>query len=702
MALNNPKPVQSWCVILQTFSKKNRKELVSELVKGFGLDEQEASDSIANLPIVLVDLLNLNQAKAVKEKLDVVGAVIEITNHDIIKKQCYRIEWPSQPDLSYFEAGKTSAAQPVIPSPISPVSPKLPATESLNSLPSKNEPSPSPFAPKASIPASPAKPKSLTPLPTSFPKPSQPVEKNYDAEPKAKKSWFPFGNKKQPALPVKPDASRMAKPVLLKTQTKTDDASTYQSKAKPADLNQNDWQKRTQEIQSRLEKMGAAVPESIVKPVKSVDVQPDAPIVKQDSEDLKKNSHESIVVAASKKEVPVSELPVATYEPSDAIKKNDSLVNQSTDLLEKIQKLESELLEKKKTLELKHQQIEEVQKHGEDVSQKVQQLEKILLEKESHLSAHQAELEKKHQQVEEVQKVGATFSEKVVQLEKALSEKETHLSEKHSLLEQKSEKERALSEAVANLETRLAEKSAELETRKQEVLQMHAQHEEVLKTKDHELELIQARMLEIAQKFQSLEQSLYEKQDAIAHKDSEIQAKDQKIQSLLARVTELEKKLQDAQSLEKDKEQQIANAQAREKESDKKAESLEKTLVEMGESLVQRDESLRQRDEVLVALERRVQDLAEKTGNYETLKASYSKLLEESEEVTGKYARLSEEHRRLRSKNERKTATLTREMGEWVRKVDHLRQGLQKFNQNIVRPEFSEEAESDSDTPPTA
>jgi predicted RNase H-like nuclease (RuvC/YqgF family) len=117
---------------------------------------------------------------------------------------------------------------------------------------------------------------------------------------------------------------------------------------------------------------------------------------------------------------------------------------------------------------------------------------------------------------------------------------------------------------------------------------------------------------------------------------------------------------------------------------------------------VQRDESLRQRDEVLVALERRVQDLAEKTGNYETLKASYSKLLEESEEVTGKYARLSEEHRRLRSKNERKTATLTREMGEWVRKVDHLRQGLQKFNQNIVRPEFSEEAESDSDTPPTA
>ena len=55
MALNNPKPVQSWCVILQSFMKKNRKELVGELVLGFGLDDQEASDAIGNLPIVIVD-----------------------------------------------------------------------------------------------------------------------------------------------------------------------------------------------------------------------------------------------------------------------------------------------------------------------------------------------------------------------------------------------------------------------------------------------------------------------------------------------------------------------------------------------------------------------------------------------------------------------------------------------------------------------
>ncbi len=700
MALNSPKPIQSWCVILQTFAKKNRKELVGELVRGFGLDEQEASDAISNLPIVVLDQLNLNQAKAIKAKLEVFDAEIEITNHDIIKKQCYRIEWPAQPDLSYFDI-KPETNPPAL-APIN--APSMPALPSRPPMPAAA----SAFTPNETTPKgmrTPLTPKPSVPLPTSFPKPAAAhVEKNYDTAPLPKKSWFPFGQKKQP--PAAPARQPQLKPVLKASpvnpqpaQPKPADTTAYQPKAPAADdANQSEWQKRTQEIQSRLEKIGAIVPEAAVKPSsRLIDKVSGLPPAKPIFESAPKNNEtapvqEKPVSVPEKKELPKKEIivpiPAVAPAPVEVVKKPESLVNQSHELLAKIQKLEQELTEKKQKLEHKHAELE----------QRNQEIE----HKHAELEQRKQEIEHKHRQVEEVQKIGVTFSEKVNQLEKALTEKEGHLNAKHSELEQKSKKEKALSESIAQLETQLKEKNAEIELRQKEILQINAQYEEVLKSKDQELELIQRHMQEIAQKFQVLEQGVYEKQDAITRKDAELQSKDQKIHALHAQNTELEKKVQEAQSLEKDKEQQLVGAHAREKEANKKVESLEKALVEIGESLRQRDEGLRQRDEVLVALERRVQDLAEKTGSFEALKATNAALQEEFEDVAGKYNRLSEEHRRLRSKNERKTATLTREMGEWVRKVDHLRQGLQKFNQNIVRPELSEDAEPESETPPSA
>jgi|GEM_PF-3162108 len=728
MAINSPKPVQTWCVILQTFAKKNRKELISQLVQGFGLDEQEASDSISNIPIVIVDGINLNQAKSVKEKLEANGAEVEITNHDIIKKQCYRIEWPQQPNLAYFEK-KPEAASPlgsVILASESPVNPIVAVAGMIAGAAT---------GPKTPPPAMPAAPLTMPSFPKSVPQPrsAMPVnivpEKKSEYAPLPKKSWFPFGKKESNPKPVTRPLNEQPLSTSLKSSPIKND-STYQPKKQAVDLNQSEWKKRTKEIQDRLEKMGAGV-----SPASSTDApnksaassQPSLPsesVMPPKSPRVEEISQATRPSQETRKESLSSADKGINVHASGSNQKNqENLVDRSQDFLEKIQKLERELIEKKQNLEEKHAEldrtnqdlqqkqkhVDEVQKLGESFSAKVEHLEKALKDKELHLNEKHQELEKqsklieeKHQQVETVQKMGETFSEKVVLLEKALSQKEQHLNEKHTELEQRSEREKAFAETISHLEVRIAEKDAELETRRQEMARLAAHEDEALKSKEQEVESVQQRVQEIAQKFQAVEQAAYEKKIEVEQKEAELLSKDQKIKDLQSSLGDLDTKLQEAQSLEKDKEQQVTGLQSREKELLKKIESLEKTLVEMGEALGQRDDSLRQRDDVLVALERRVQDLAEKTGSFETLKNTHALLQEQFEDISGKHNRMSDEYRRFRSKNERKTATLTREMGEWVRKVDHLRQGLQKFNQNILRPDLAEDHDSDSEAPPSA
>ncbi len=681
---DNPKPTQSWCVILQTFSKKSRKELITELTQGFKLDEQEAVDTIQNLPIILVDLINLNQAKQVKERFESSGAEIEITNHDIIKKQCFRIEWPSQPDLTYFDK-MSGSRTPSTPSKIIPKSFPAPLLKA-KLAPSSTESSVSLNSEETKV-----NPQSLTtskdpsrPV-SGLRVPPEPLQTKAASEPKLRKiSWFPFGKSKTTVkenVSEAPLSESVKKPDSKDIPKPTPQIVATLPKAIVPELDQSEWRKRTEEIQKRLEKMGTGISDKDLMPAQQnvaddlptkiieLNPHPESPVVSK----VESNVSGKIIIEASKKKlaydeskvIPISEVP---------INKNENLSSQSNELLEKIEQLERDLTEKKQHLEDKHAESELKNK----------------------------EIEAKHKQISEVQDLGVAFAQKVSELEKALSEKEEHLNKKHSELEQKSEKERSLAEAVSQLEIRLAEKTAELESRRSENTQLTTQYEEGLKAKDQELDLIQRRLQEIAQKFQSLEQSIYEKQDLIASKDVELLSKDQKIKELQVQATDLDRKVADAQSLEKDKEQQIAGFHAREKEAHKKSESLDKTLIEMGESLRQRDEALRQRDEILLALERRVQDLAEKTGGFENLKATHNKLQDLLDETSGKYNRLLDEYRRFKSKNERKTTALARDMAEWVRKVDQLRQGLQKFNQAVIRADHSEEPETDPDMPSAA
>ncbi|MFA7255923.1 MAG: hypothetical protein WC133_07535, partial [Candidatus Omnitrophota bacterium] len=68
--------------------------------------------------------------------------------------------------------------------------------------------------------------------------------------------------------------------------------------------------------------------------------------------------------------------------------------------------------------------------------------------------------------------------------------------------------------------------------------------------------------------------------------------------------------------------------------------------------------------------------LAEKAKKYDTIRQEYDAKFSEQEV---NFAKVEEEHRRYRSRADRKTAAATRELGEWVRDVDAVRQGLQKL-----------------------
>ena len=59
-----------------------------------------------------------------------------------------------------------------------------------------------------------------------------------------------------------------------------------------------------------------------------------------------------------------------------------------------------------------------------------------------------------------------------------------------------------------------------------------------------------------------------------------------------------------------------------------------------------------------------------------TIRQEYDEKFAEQE---GRLAKSEEDHRRHRSRTDRKNAAATRELGEWIRGVDTIRQGLQKL-----------------------
>ncbi|MEI7752528.1 MAG: hypothetical protein WCJ71_10635 [Candidatus Omnitrophota bacterium] len=106
-----------WGVVIQSVPSKHKKDIVKHLERIFQLDRADAEQILSNVPLILMDNLSFWLAVRIKKFFQGLGAVVETTNHDVIKKNCLQVLWPQKPDLTFFmkndeEPGEAPISEP--------------------------------------------------------------------------------------------------------------------------------------------------------------------------------------------------------------------------------------------------------------------------------------------------------------------------------------------------------------------------------------------------------------------------------------------------------------------------------------------------------------------------------------------------------------------------------------------------------------
>ena len=272
---------------------------------------------------------------------------------------------------------------------------------------------------------------------------------------------------------------------------------------------------------------------------------------------------------------------------------------------------------------------------------------------------------------------------KIQKEKQQLHDQHTETTEKVKMeFQQQLDKEKQKSEKIAHAYEELQE-----EARKQEAL---TQEGFEWKSKAMVLgEKVRALETDLTQKISTIEHLILQKDDLTrdAEKAAELAGRVSDLERVIAEKDQekaaLEKRAADLDREHSGAQREIASLQSREKEWTQKAGALERSVQEM-------TESLRARDGVLAQFEKQVQELDEKAREYEVLRQESALLVQECATIRKEYdakieeqevhlAKVEEDHRRYRSRVDRKTAAATRELGEWIRRIDPLRQGLQKL-----------------------
>lgn len=235
------------------------------------------------------------------------------------------------------------------------------------------------------------------------------------------------------------------------------------------------------------------------------------------------------------------------------------------------------------------------------------------------------------------------------------------------------------------------QKRDEIARKAQEDLQREAQKHEALTREGEEW---RSKAIALEEKVRDLEANLAERTSAVEHlvqqKDNlahqvekTIAESQQELSALRSREAETQQAFSDFRGREAETQQELATLRGREQESSQKIGGLERTVQEM-------TESLRSRDAMLAQFEKQISELAEKTQGFEALRHEHGQLSRERATIRQGYdaklsdqevrlAKVEEDNRRYRSRMDRKNAAATRELGEWIRGLDTIRQGLQKL-----------------------
>jgi len=131
--MNEPRSIhaaEDWGVVLQSVPSKHKKEIVKHLEKIFQLDRADAEQILSNVPLILMDDISFWLAVRIKKFFQGLGAVVETTNHDVIKKNCLQVLWPQKPDLSFFMKSDAGLEEASISEPKSTARPtEIPSAE---------------------------------------------------------------------------------------------------------------------------------------------------------------------------------------------------------------------------------------------------------------------------------------------------------------------------------------------------------------------------------------------------------------------------------------------------------------------------------------------------------------------------------------------------------------------------------------------
>lgn len=268
------------------------------------------------------------------------------------------------------------------------------------------------------------------------------------------------------------------------------------------------------------------------------------------------------------------------------------------------------------------------------------------------------------QHAEATEKVKSEFQQRIEQ-EK---QKSGEIAKAYEDLRAQAQKQEALTKEGEEWRSKamaLGEKVRELET---DLMQKTSAIEHLIQQKD-DFERKAGQAAELSARIADLEKNIAEKNEEKANLQSRVGECQSSISDLERSVSEARRELESSRNHEQQSLQRVAG--------------LERNIEEMKESLKARDSTLAQ-------FEKQVLELAEKAREYESLRREHAQLAQERATIRKEYdaklveqevrlAKVEEEHRRYRSRADRKAAAATRELGEWVRGVDTVRQGLQKL-----------------------
>ncbi len=582
--MNFSNPSDDWSIILQSYPPKLKKELVRRISEIFDLEKKDAEQAISNTPLILLDNLSFGMAARIKNFFQKLGAVVETTNHEMIKKNCFQILWPETPDLSFFLKEETKSASKE-------ASPAVPAKTSKEPEPSAVNPPEAPEREEAP---------SVMSQQAGQPAPQEPAVPAKDVEERESLA-------RGPAEPVIPKAD-------------------------------DEWEKRAQELSKKLE----GIPSEVEKA---------------------KREHDAKVRQGMPEEIPESAASVS----GDA-----DWRSKATLLSERVRNLEDDLIESK---ESSAQEIEELRSKISAGEDRIRDLEADLAQRvrDAELMGHEKE-SLNHQ------------AAKVGDLAGQLDALRNALNEKASL--------------VAERENRIAELQDQMKSWMAKV----QENERILGERDGSLAALQGQMKDWTHRAQAAEGALAELQDqmkmwtakvqenerALAEKDGSLTALQEQVRDWTNRAQSAEGTLGEKNQALEAVQNELNAMRERERELLQRADSLQRSVQAMEEDIRTRDEALKARDGILAAFENRVTELATTVREFEPIRAEHAQLVQELgtirkeyetkiAEMEVRFAKTEDDHRRYRSRADRKIAAATRELGEWVRGVDALRQGLQKL-----------------------